>query len=101
GAPTAVARGTLALVDASADAFAAGLAAFEPVLNELTLKFVERARRIYEGLPPTNLRDLAIHAFEVAFTYVNQMRSCTFFAPDADGTGGSGHPVMVVAGPAR
>ena len=98
GAQHAVARETLALVDASADAFAAGLAAFEPVINDLTLKVLERARRLYEGLPPSNLGDLAIFAMEVTFAFAGQMRSCTWNAPAADGTGGSGHHVMVVAG---
>jgi hypothetical protein len=53
---------------------------------------------VLAGFPPTSALDGAISAAFVLRSYFAQQYDCDHHAPPADGTGGSGHRAMLVAG---
>ena len=61
-------------------------------------RYEERIRRVLVGLPPTGIYSAAFSASLILYAYLQQGSHCDDHAPPADGTGGSGHRVMLVAG---
>jgi Peptidase family M23 len=98
GAAGALSGAGFDLVRGAADAASTTFTALEPLIRTLGSRFSERALRLWEGFPPTGWGDVLVLAAEVAVAMANEYEDCTWSAPPADGTGGSGHHVMVVGG---
>ena len=80
------------------DAITAALAPAADRARGLAGRYEERIRRALAGFPPTGVYSAAFSAGMILYTYLDQAAHCDDHAPPADGTGGSGHRVMLVAG---
>jgi hypothetical protein len=83
---------------ALADGAAAAVEPIAEVGYALGARYVERARRTFAGFPPTGGLGAGIATGQVLAGYWREQRECDDHAPPADGTGGSGHHAMVIAG---
>jgi hypothetical protein len=98
GYAAAALDGALDLAPEVEDALVAALTPAAELGELLADRSTERLRRTLAGLPPTTALGLAIAAGLVLRTYWHERRDCDPDAPPADGSGGSGHRALLVAG---
>ncbi|MGH8977492.1 MAG: peptidoglycan DD-metalloendopeptidase family protein [Acidimicrobiia bacterium] len=80
------------------DAIANALQPAADIVRAMGGRYEERIRRVLAGLPPTGLLGGAVTATFVLESYFEQLEHCDHDAPPADGTGGSAHRALLVAG---
>jgi hypothetical protein len=80
------------------DTVTAALQPAADLVRAMEGRYEERVRRVLAGFPPTGPLGGAVSAAAVLDSYFEQLEHCDHDAPPADGTGGSGHRAMLVAG---
>jgi hypothetical protein len=90
--------GAVADLTPDVDAITAALTPAADLARAMSGRYEERIRRVLVGFPPTGAYSAAFSASLILYAYLQQGAHCDDHAPPADGSGGSGHRVMLVAG---
>ena len=94
----AIGDGAAALTDGAVTGLTTGLAPVAELGTALGARYLDRAQLVLAGFPPTALVSGGLTTGQILYGYWREQQECDDTAPAADGTGGSGHRAMVVAG---